>query len=770
MSSPPNHITPSSWQFSLISLKRLFTPRLTVCSGIKSAYRSYCHSSDGHFLTPINTNIKSLAAHSALKLNERANMTAMQQLSTGKRINSSMDDAAGLAIAARMTENIRGLDQAIRNAGDGIALIQVAEGATNEITNMLQRMSELAVQSSNATYSLEQRGYLNQEFQQLKQEIIRIADTHEWNGFPILNGKSSSEDNKQVKSENLMPSILLSEGSISQTESAQVIFKPLKPGQSVTVAGLTYTAKTLNSAQDVAEAFSNLKPNTNSNDIPVENTLKGNFTGALLGFGSDAQTAIATLENRQLPTYIEFFDRNRSTEKISLKEDAVANTSNGTISILKGQMFLGDGSNANLIGQVDPAFDGSNGVIRFNYFRGFANFNFDLGLAGNASIEGWTATNARIKLDGSSTLAEYPTITDTTTANGGLEAIALSAASYSVNLSNDTRSGQGLAVKLSSSLGGVVNTPAGIGGVVHGPALTSNSSVELNAGDGISFDWKASGGQDAYDVAAYLVDTQTGHTELLLDKTGGASGTPNFASPWSTQSHTVSRSGNYRFAFVSGSWDATGGSAAGATLYIDNIDIKVSSPIAFSTAQIQSIQSKIEFTDRHLGMGKTIFTSQTLNSNVTDLRVTENANDPFENTARFEFRVGANKDQVIGINIANFGKDGDVTGAITSDKFSTNILTLEASYEVVRSINVCLDQISVARANMGAVINRLEHVLDNLSNVVVNSEASRSQIEDADYAKASTLLAKTQINQQAATAVLAQANLSSEMVLKLLGN
>jgi hypothetical protein len=79
-----------------------FLPRLAVCSGTKSAYRSYCHYSDGHFLTPINTNIKSLAAHSALKLNERANMTAMQQLSTGKRINSSMDDAAGLAIAARI--------------------------------------------------------------------------------------------------------------------------------------------------------------------------------------------------------------------------------------------------------------------------------------------------------------------------------------------------------------------------------------------------------------------------------------------------------------------------------------------------------------------------------------------------------------------------------------------------------------------------------------------------------------------------------------------
>jgi flagellin len=81
-------------------------------------------------LTVINTNIKALTVRPALKLNERMSNVAMQQLSTGKRINSSMDDAAGLAIAARMTQNIQGLDQAIRNAGDGIAFIQVAEGAT----------------------------------------------------------------------------------------------------------------------------------------------------------------------------------------------------------------------------------------------------------------------------------------------------------------------------------------------------------------------------------------------------------------------------------------------------------------------------------------------------------------------------------------------------------------------------------------------------------------------------------------------------------------
>ena len=143
-------------------------------------------------MTVINTNIKALYTQGALKISQRESRVAMQQLSTGKRINSAKDDAAGLAIAARMTQNIQSLNQAVRNAGDAIVFIQTAEGATNDITSMLQRMSELAVQAANATYSPEQRGYLDQEFQQLKQEIVRIAETHQWNGFPILNGKAGT--------------------------------------------------------------------------------------------------------------------------------------------------------------------------------------------------------------------------------------------------------------------------------------------------------------------------------------------------------------------------------------------------------------------------------------------------------------------------------------------------------------------------------------------------------------------------------------------------
>jgi len=107
-------------------------------------------------MTVINTNVKALYTQSALKMSNRDSQVAMQQLSTGKRINSSKDDAAGLAIAARMNQNIQGLKQSIRNAGDAISMIQTAEGATQEITTMLQRMSELAVQSANSTYSSDQ--------------------------------------------------------------------------------------------------------------------------------------------------------------------------------------------------------------------------------------------------------------------------------------------------------------------------------------------------------------------------------------------------------------------------------------------------------------------------------------------------------------------------------------------------------------------------------------------------------------------------------------
>jgi len=115
-------------------------------------------------MTVINTNIKALYAQTALQRAGNELGTAMAQLSSGKRINSAKDDAAGLAIATRMTQQVRSLNQAVRNAGDAIGMVQTAEGATNAISDMLQRMRELAVQAINGTNSEQQRGYLDLEF------------------------------------------------------------------------------------------------------------------------------------------------------------------------------------------------------------------------------------------------------------------------------------------------------------------------------------------------------------------------------------------------------------------------------------------------------------------------------------------------------------------------------------------------------------------------------------------------------------------------------
>jgi flagellin len=138
-------------------------------------------------MSVINTNIKSLVSQNALNKNNDALASAMQQLSTGKRINSAADDAAGLAISSRMTAQIRGLDQAVRNANDGISLLQTAEGALIEVTNMLQRMRELSVQAANDTNTASDRTSLNLEYGQLMQEINRVAQNTQWNGMNIMN-------------------------------------------------------------------------------------------------------------------------------------------------------------------------------------------------------------------------------------------------------------------------------------------------------------------------------------------------------------------------------------------------------------------------------------------------------------------------------------------------------------------------------------------------------------------------------------------------------
>jgi flagellin len=139
-------------------------------------------------VTVINTNVSATLASNAVSRNERAMSTAMERLSTGKRINSAADDAAGLAIASRMSSQVNSLEQAARNANDAISMVQTVEGAGKEIVNILTRMKELATQAATGTLSTSDKTVLNQEFTELESEITRIETNTKWNTYALLDG------------------------------------------------------------------------------------------------------------------------------------------------------------------------------------------------------------------------------------------------------------------------------------------------------------------------------------------------------------------------------------------------------------------------------------------------------------------------------------------------------------------------------------------------------------------------------------------------------
>ena len=144
-------------------------------------------------MSVINTNVTALYSQNAMKTNARSMNTVMEQLSTGSRVNSAKDDAAGLAIGQNMTSQVRGLNQAVRNLNDGVNMLQTAEGAMIEQSNMLQRMRELAVQAMNGTYSNVQRGYLDKEFQALSVQIGKIALDTKWNDQTLLDASQTQD-------------------------------------------------------------------------------------------------------------------------------------------------------------------------------------------------------------------------------------------------------------------------------------------------------------------------------------------------------------------------------------------------------------------------------------------------------------------------------------------------------------------------------------------------------------------------------------------------
>ena len=196
----------------------------------------------------VNTNVNATVAQNALVRNERQMNTAMERLSTGQRINGAKDDAAGLAISSRMTSQIRGLEVGIRNANDAISMISTADGALIEVTNMLQRMRELALQSANGTTTSSDRDYLNSEYQKLISEIDRIAQNTQWNGGSILNHTTTASSTfKYQVGANGGQTIAVDFGDFNNT-GASGVMQAVNSANGSIAAGTTASAITTGSA------------------------------------------------------------------------------------------------------------------------------------------------------------------------------------------------------------------------------------------------------------------------------------------------------------------------------------------------------------------------------------------------------------------------------------------------------------------------------------------------------------------------------------------
>jgi flagellin len=251
-------------------------------------------------MTIINTNLSAIAAQNSLRTSGLNQTTAMERLSSGVRINSAKDDAAGLAISTRMTANIRGLSAAIRNANDGISLTQTAEGSLSSISDNLQRIRELAVQSANTGNNESDRGALNTEARQLVSEIDRIANNSQFNGIKLLDGSFQNQTLQVGAGNDTNDRIAISIGSAKVSAlgigSNSSYSKVLTAGQNVTNVALASGALSINGAQIGASTSDGISyTNADSSAIAKASAINAasGLTGVTATVGKTTVTGVA---------------------------------------------------------------------------------------------------------------------------------------------------------------------------------------------------------------------------------------------------------------------------------------------------------------------------------------------------------------------------------------------------------------------------------------------------------------------------------------------
>jgi flagellin len=698
----------------------------------------------------------------------------MERLSSGKRINHAGDDAAGAAISDRMTAQIKGLEQSVRNAGDVISMAQVAEGALDESSDILQRIRELAIQSASDVMNAEERSYLNAEVIQMLAELDRVTRDTTFNEIAVLDGSFADRRFQIGTHEREFAQLSVS----SMRIDALGAFKAVSDGTDTTginsnLALNAYAVADTTEANLIqAETFT-VHGILGSSTVTAAagSTVRDIATSVNAIFDSTGVSAIASsqlkIEAKSLDSTlngqnsVSFSIQGKNGTSTSISANITLNNSKGSsvLSNLRDSV-----NNYTTTTGITATLSSDNSSIILVQNEGYDIKLGDVNFASDTVTTGAQRVLLVTSLDNDEGVAGATvslgdtnvTVTDADSLVSSASGTANTAMTLNATLAS-TADDNGLVTTFDASSNGT--TAIGKTGSLAS-STTLNSIITIKHASDTDSTYRIVG-TDMYgnaqqeDIAVTTTDLTSG---LLVFKTV-SSITPTGNGP-SNVIVGVAATVTNKSALVtitSGASDESGKTFTVVGTDMDGVALTetITGPTALGTVTGRQIF-------------KTIHSITPTASTTGAITVGTKAADSVIVTGQLEM-VSSNSFTVI-------GEDGKglfelSPGAASLDKLEgVNVKTRTSSINALRVIDRALDRIHMERAKLGALSSRMEKAIDNLSNVALNTAASRGRIQDADFAKESAELTKHQILQQSAMAMIAQAGKAQQNVLQLLQN
>ena len=666
-------------------------------------------------MTSINTNISALNAQKSMIDQTNKSEQAIERLSTGLRINNAADDAAGTAISSKMEAQVRSLGVAIRNGHDAISMTQTAEGALGEMENILQRVRELAVQAGNSTLSSQDRNAIQEEISQLTAEIDSIASSTNFNGIKLLDGSQSAVD-FQV--------------GVNATDKLSVALES-SSSMDLGVGG-----------SDGANVFTSGRVtlgSTNSVDVDAIKINGQNFLSAAMGDNSsvtNAAEAIATAINLNTHVHGAVADGFNKVVGGEMGPDfnmttAFTITTDTVAVVISQQDSMDDLAHeiTQQVADVTASVGANNSLI-------LENTTGDMILIGAGGNEvGFTEGQyegmvALTNVDGSAVKIELGTERNGYTAE--TTATATNAGLFGLNENLGAGITKGFAV---SSATLALTDDIQINGVQVGATTLTSASAKADAINAIS---------DQTGVTANA--STTAILDLSLDVTPG--------------SDDVKINGSvFDFSADTSTFDVASAINAANIGVLATTTEKGQLKLVTTGANIRlvmeaSITGFVDSITDGDGVTTTVAADLTIRGSVSLTSEDGGAIKLTDNT-------------IANTGLAKLGLEGQSETEATGSG-GVNVKTIGGARAALENIDEAIEKLSGFRATFGAVENRIDAKINNLTTLKVNTQAAQSRIEDADFAAETTNMTKAQILSQAATSMLAQANASKQNLLALL--